>query len=1116
MSYTSELDDSPNSVQYDLSNGSPLDQSKFSIVHFNINSILKEGRLEELQSLCNLVNVGVLVITESRLEESIPDNLIRLQGYHEPVRRDRTGGGRHGGCLIYISEQLTFKHRKDMQSDHFEHLWVDVRVCNLTFTVTCYYRPPNDDNHALFLETSEEILIKLNNHQTDHKIITSDQNFGNIYCKNPILPPKPLDNLAPDLFANFGFNQLIDIPTRSTENTTSLIDLIFVQDEEIVSEFGTLPRIADHDGVILCLDVKRTKKKTNKKTIFDYKSADINGLQTYIKEFDFNNKIFSLNVNQQTEAYSRVLIEAFSQFVPSRTVAIKPDTPPWCNTYTRLLLRKKNRNYSLFKKASKKLSVAEQDETQEQEYITRIRNKKIKLHKNARVAANESLKANRRVKQVFYNSINNLMNNHEVSAKKKFRILTKLMNNQKYSSIPPLLENNTVIDDPTEKSNHLNNFFASKASVSFPNDQPPLLIKTPNISPVNIINTSHIEVARIIRQLKKSHSSYCGIPGKFISLISTPLSFSLSQLFNNLFEVGCFPDIWKISHVTSIYKGKGLRSDKVSYRPISLLPTLSKVCESVIHQRLLSHCVEYSIITEKQAAYIKGDSTVNQLLYIVHKIRKAWTESKCTHGVMLDVKAAFDKVWHSGLIAKLEQIGIEGKLKDLFVSYLSDRKQIVVVDGEKSGLADIKAGVPQGSRLGPLLFIIYINDVVKDLESDILIFADDCTLLYSAEDPNITASTLNRDLEKISNWAFRWKVTFNAEKSKDIIFSKKLLNNTIPIELNNTSIERVNTHKHLGVILTSNLDWTPQVQSVCLRANRKLSVLRRVHYLQRSTLDVLYKVTVRSVLDYGLMLYFNDLSQCQKKQISQVQYRAAKLTTSTVHGTSQVKLEKELGWESIQERVNNLGLTLFHKIHLNITRPLIKTCMPTRNLNNINLRSFGNYVPFPFKGVKYGNSFFPYFTKKWNMLPKDVQNKNLDDFKLYIKEEVKPKKYKHYARGDKYRCSLLTRLRVGRSQLNQHMFTVGLSDTEKCTCTCNVKETTLHFMTQCPLFTENRQILFNKIKYFIPNFENLSKNRQYEILLLGYEIDNPTLTSINTKIMIATQHFLQKSKRFST
>ena len=1091
-----------------------MDESNFNIVHFNINSILKEGRLEELQGLCNTIGIGVLVITESRLDESIPGNIIKLQGYHEPVRRDRYGGGRHGGCLIYISDKLTFKHRVDLQSDHFEHLWVDVRVSNLMFTVTCFYRPPHDENHAVFLETSEEILIKLNNHHTDHKIITSDLNFGNLYSKNPILAPKPLDNLAPDLFANYGYNQIIDIPTRTTENSESLIDLIFVQNEELVSEFGTLPRIADHDGVILSLNVKIPRKNSSKKTIFDYKNADLKGLEAYIKEYDFQNKIFSKNVYEQTEAYTKVLIEAFQMFVPNRKVVIKPDIPPWCNAYTRLLLRKKNRNYTLFKKITNKLSEAEQCDSSTPEYITRLTNKKSKLHKNARVAANESTKANRRVKQAFFNSVNNLMNNHEISAKKKFCILTKLMNNQKYSSIPPLIENSQTINDPKEKSNILNDFFASKSSVPNPNDEVPLLIKTPNITPVNVINTSPIEVAKIIRQLKKSPSSYCGIPGKFISFISTPLSFSMSQLFNNLFEIGHFPNLWKVSHVTAIFKRKGSKGDKANYRPISLLPTLSKVCESVIHHRLLSHCIEYNIISEKQAAYMKGDSTIHQLLYIVHKIKQAWADSKCTHAVMLDVKAAFDKVWHSGLIAKLEQIGIEGKLKELFVSYLCDRKQIVVVEGEKSNVQSIKAGVPQGSRLGPLLFIIYINDIIDELESEILIFADDCTLLTSAVDPNMTALTLNRDLTKITNWALKWKVTFNAEKSKDIIFSRKLLNNTLPINLDNVNIERVNTQKHLGVILTSSLDWTPQVQSVCLRANRKLSVLRRVKYLQRGTLDLLYKLTVRSVLDYGLMLYYNELNLCQMKQICQVQYRAAKLVSSTPHGTSQIKLETELGWESIQDRVNNLGLTLFHKIHLNKTRPLIKTCMPTRNLNNINLRSNGNYVPFPFRGVKYGKSFFPYFTKRWNMLPKNVQIKNHDDFKLYIKES-KPKRYKFYARGDKYKCSLLTKIRVGRSDLNVHRFSIGLSDTEKCICTSNSKETPLHFLVQCQRYTEQRQTLFNKITSFIPNFKNLHHKRQAKILLYGYEIDNHTLTHINSQIMFATQHFIHQSKRFT-
>ena len=147
---------------------------------------------------------------------------------------------------------------------------------------------------------------------------------------------------------------------------------------------------------------------------------------------------------------------------------------------------------------------------------------------------------------------------------------------------------------------------------------------------------------------------------------------------------------------------------------------------------------------------LKGDSTVSQLLYIVQNIRKNWGEHKITQGLFLDVSAAFDKVWHNGLLAKLGQIGVEGSFLDILSSYLSGRQQIVVVDGIKSDTLDVKAGIPQGSRLGPLLFIIYMNDIINDIESDILIFADDTSLFATGSDPAETADILNRNLEKIS------------------------------------------------------------------------------------------------------------------------------------------------------------------------------------------------------------------------------------------------------------------------------------------------------------------------------------------------------------------------------
>ena len=547
------------------------------------------------------------------------------------------------------------------------------------------------------------------------------------------------------------------------------------------------------------------------------------------------------------------------------------------------------------------------------------------------------------------------------------------------------------------KTEIFNEYFASKSRVDGSDDDPPLLERMLNVQNLANINTSPIEIGKLIRSLKKSHISPCGISGKFLQMISKEISYPFSKLLNNLFEIGHFPDHWKIAHVTPIFKRVGSKNIKSNYRPISILPSLSKVAESVIHERLLSHCVFHNIITERQAAYLKGDSTITQLLYLVHQIRKNWGIGKITQTCFLDISAAFDKVWHRGLLSKLEQIGISDSCLQLFKSYLSNRKQCTVIDGVKSNLLDIKAGVPQGSRLGPLLFIIYINDIGETLESDILIFADDCSLFASGKDPTETVQQLNRDLGRISSWAKTWKVTFNAGKSKDMIFSSKFLNNSPPLIFNDNVIDRVNTHRHLGVYLTSNLDWSMQINDVCLRANRKLSVLRSVKFLKRNTLDLLYKITVRSLIDYALPIYSNNLKLTDLARLDRLQYKAGKLVCGALHYTNRNKLNEELGWENFHTRIKFLGLSLFQKIHRHETRPLIRNCMSSMDSEKkYPTRSKLGYSPYPYMGEKFKNSFFPFMTHLWNNLSSSTQMMELSDFKEQIKKDLKPMKYRQF------------------------------------------------------------------------------------------------------------------------
>ena len=206
--------------------------------------------------------------------------------------------------------------------------------------------------------------------------------------------------------------------------------------------------------------------------------------------------------------------------------------------------------------------------------------------------------------------------------------------------------------------------------------------------------------------------------------------------------------------------------------------------------------------------------------------------------------------------------------------------------------------------------------------------------------------------------------------------------------------------------------------------------------------------------------------------------------TGALHNTSAEKLNKELGWETLGERASCLGLSIFHKIHLKHTRPLVRQYMP-----ECNFRDNNKYIQFRYINQKFNNSFFPFYCKLWNKLPLNQRKLNIDDFKLELKQIYKPKRYKHYAKGNKLGCTLLTQIRLQRSYLNAHAFEIGKSISPKCLCE-HPNENSQHYITGCWLFTEERRILYDKVEQFIPNFRSLPLKRKYFILVNGYDIDN--------------------------
>ena len=231
---------------------------------------------------------------------------------------------------------------------------------------------------------------------------------------------------------------------------------------------------------------------------------------------------------------------------------------------------------------------------------------------------------------------------------------------------------------------------------------------------------------------------------------------------------------------------------------------------------------------------------------------------------------------------------------------------------------------------------------------------------------------LNRDLLKIASWATRWKVSFDQGKTKQMIFSNNVFSNSPAVFFNNIVVEQVYKHKHLGIWLTPTLCWSRHIQHICMKANYKLAVLRSVKYLLRPVLDILYKLQIRSVIDYGLIIFYSTLKQSDIARLNRIQYRSARVVTGALPCTSRIKIDADLGWEDLGTRYKMLGLPLFHKITHNNVRPLIKSIMP-QLVDNIRItRSNDIYNNFPRVNEFCYNSFIPYFTRLWNCSERSI------------------------------------------------------------------------------------------------------------------------------------------------
>ena len=563
-----------------------------------------------------------------------------------------------------------------------------------------------------------------------------------------------------ELFTNLGLSQLISEPTNfEPHKNPSCIDLVLTDQPNIVLDCGTrssLDSLCHHQLIHCKVNFRIPPPPPFERKIWHYDRADIAAIKSSLTNFAWRQHLnINTDPNWQVKTFTECLLNTMSNFIPNETKKIIPRDPPWITKPLKTFLNKKNRLFKNYKRHGYK------DED------------KVRLDA-ARIECQTKVET---AKSTYLTNLGNKVNSTNTSQKTYWKIINSVMNKCRAPKIPPLLVNNVFILNCKEKAKHFSDFFSQQCKLVVNNSVLPNLTFLTN-KRINHIIIEPNEIISLIRKINPNKATGSdGISGKMLLLCDDSITLPLQIIFTNILSTSIYPDMWKLANVTPIFK-KGNKQLIKNYRPISLLPICGKILEKIIFSRLYTYFQSNNLITKKQSGFRPGDSTTNQLIYLVDEIHQAFDsiDSYEVRAVFLDISKAFDKVWHDGLIFKLEQNGISGSLLKLIQNYLSNRKQRVVLNNYNSEYTSVESGVPQGSVLRPLLFLIYINDLETNIKSNIKFFADDTMLFSIVKNPDLSARDLNHDLVKIQNWAHQWKLEFNPDPTKqatEVLFSCK-------------------------------------------------------------------------------------------------------------------------------------------------------------------------------------------------------------------------------------------------------------------------------------------------------------------------------------------------------